>query len=144
MVLISVFEGVMTRTTRSRFDHEVGGTVEGCTILDKRNVIPPDPAQGRRGVYEYLLEAAEGDEVGLAAAKSYASDESPEVGFFASKTGPGTWIFYSLHTRSEGRRGPSSSFTMSASGTEPPSTPEPVMTLGDFECHPAATAWAIS
>ena len=46
----------MTRTTRSRFDHDVGGTVEGCTILEKRIVIPPDPAERRRGVYEYLLE----------------------------------------------------------------------------------------
>jgi hypothetical protein len=46
----------MTRTTRSRFDHDVGGTVEGCTILEKRIVIPPDPAERRRGVYEYLVE----------------------------------------------------------------------------------------
>lgn len=46
----------MTRTTRSRFDHEIGEKVEGCTILEKRTVIPPDPAEQRRGVYEYLLE----------------------------------------------------------------------------------------
>ncbi|MBZ5726465.1 MAG: hypothetical protein LAP87_15870 [Acidobacteriia bacterium] len=46
----------MTRTVRSRFDHEVGGTVEGCTILEKRTVIPPDPVEKRRGVYDYLVE----------------------------------------------------------------------------------------
>jgi hypothetical protein len=46
----------MTRTTRSRFDHELGGKVEGCTILEKRIIIPPEPAEQRRGVYEYLLE----------------------------------------------------------------------------------------
>ena len=47
---------VITRTIRSRFDHEVGGTVESCTILEKSTVIPPDLAARRRGVYEYLLE----------------------------------------------------------------------------------------
>ncbi len=46
----------MTRTVRSRFDHEVGGTVEGCTILEKRTVIPPDPVEKRRGIYDYLVE----------------------------------------------------------------------------------------
>jgi hypothetical protein len=46
----------MTRTIRSRFDHEVGATVEDCTVLEKRTVIPPDPAERRRGVYEYLVE----------------------------------------------------------------------------------------
>jgi hypothetical protein len=47
---------VITRMIRSRFDHEVGGRVEGCTILEKSTVIPPDLAARRRGVYEYLLE----------------------------------------------------------------------------------------
>lgn len=46
----------MTRTTRSRFEHEVGGTVEGCTVLEKRTIISPDPVEKRRGVYEYVLE----------------------------------------------------------------------------------------
>jgi hypothetical protein len=46
----------MTRTIRSRFDHEVGGMVEGCTILEKCTVIPPEPAERRRGVYEYVVE----------------------------------------------------------------------------------------
>jgi hypothetical protein len=46
----------MTRTTRSLYDHEVGETVEGCIVLEKRIVIPPVPAERRRGVYEYLLD----------------------------------------------------------------------------------------
>jgi hypothetical protein len=46
----------MTKTVRSPFNHEVGGTVEGCTILEKRVVIPPDPTERRRGVYDYLVE----------------------------------------------------------------------------------------
>jgi len=45
----------MTKTIRSPFDHEVGGTVEGCTILEKRVVIPPDPVERRRGVYDYVV-----------------------------------------------------------------------------------------
>ena len=46
----------MTRTTRSLYDHEVGETVEGCIVLEKRIVIPPVPAERRRGVYEYVLD----------------------------------------------------------------------------------------
>ncbi len=46
----------MTKTVRSPFNHEVGGKVEGCTILEKRVVIPPNPAEQRRGVYDYLVE----------------------------------------------------------------------------------------
>jgi hypothetical protein len=46
----------MTKTVRSPFNHEVGGKVEGCTILEKRMVIPPDPVEKRRGVYDYLVE----------------------------------------------------------------------------------------
>ena len=46
----------MTKTIRSPFNHEVGGKVEGCTILEKRVVIPPDPVERRRGVYDYLVD----------------------------------------------------------------------------------------
>ena len=46
----------MTKTVRSPFNHEVGETVEGCTILEKRVVIPPDPIERRRGVYDYLVD----------------------------------------------------------------------------------------
>ncbi|HTX38009.1 MAG TPA: hypothetical protein VME43_23425 [Bryobacteraceae bacterium] len=47
-----------TKTIRSRFEHEVGDAVEGCRILEKRVVIPPDPVERRRGVYDYLVEVA--------------------------------------------------------------------------------------
>lgn len=47
---------MLTKTVRSRFNHEVGEKVEGCTILEKRVVIPPDEAERRRGVYDYEVE----------------------------------------------------------------------------------------
>ncbi len=47
-----------TKTIRSRFAHEVGDQVEGCRILEVRIVIPPDPVERRRGVYEYVVEVA--------------------------------------------------------------------------------------
>ncbi|HEY1338422.1 MAG TPA: hypothetical protein VGF59_12970 [Bryobacteraceae bacterium] len=47
----------MTKTVRSRFNHEVGEKVEGCTILEKRVIIPPEPAERRLGVYDYVVEA---------------------------------------------------------------------------------------
>jgi len=47
---------MMTKTIRSRFVHEVGDAVEGCRILEKHVVIPPDPVERRRGVYDYLVE----------------------------------------------------------------------------------------
>jgi hypothetical protein len=46
----------MTKTARSQFQHEVGETVEGCIVLEKRIIIPPMAAERRRGVYEYVLE----------------------------------------------------------------------------------------
>jgi len=46
----------MTKTIRSPFNKEIGGTVEGCTILEKTVVIPPNPAEQRRGIYDYLVE----------------------------------------------------------------------------------------
>ena len=48
----------MTKTIRSQFAHEVGEKVEGCKILEKRVVIPPDPVERRRGIYDYLVEVA--------------------------------------------------------------------------------------
>lgn len=47
---------MLTKTVRSRFDHEIGGTVAGCTILEKRVVIPPQPSERRLGVYDYVVE----------------------------------------------------------------------------------------
>ncbi|MGO9260403.1 MAG: hypothetical protein ACLQU1_29465 [Bryobacteraceae bacterium] len=49
---------MMTKTIRSRFEHEVGDAVEGCRIVEKRVVIPPDPVEHRRGVYDYVVEVA--------------------------------------------------------------------------------------
>jgi hypothetical protein len=49
---------MLTKTVRSRFNHEVGGKVEGCTIIEKQVVIPPDPAERRLGVYDYLVEVS--------------------------------------------------------------------------------------
>ena len=46
----------MTKNIRSRSDKEIGQQVEGCTILEKRVVIPPDPRERRLGVYDYLVE----------------------------------------------------------------------------------------
>jgi hypothetical protein len=45
-----------TKTVRSRFDHQVGEKVEGFVIVERREVIPPNPAEMRRGVYEYVVE----------------------------------------------------------------------------------------
>ena len=47
---------MLTKTVRSRFDHPVGEKVEGCTILERHVVIPPDPVEKRRGVYDYVVE----------------------------------------------------------------------------------------
>src|SRR5438270_2257735 len=47
----------MTKTIRSRFDHDIGQQVGGCTILEKRVIIPPDPQERRLGVYDYVVEA---------------------------------------------------------------------------------------
>lgn len=47
---------MITKTVRSRFSHEVGEKVEGCTILERRIVIPPQPTERRLGVYDYLVE----------------------------------------------------------------------------------------
>lgn len=46
----------MTQTIRSQFAYEVGSTVEGFTILEKRTVVPPAPLQQRGVVYEYLVD----------------------------------------------------------------------------------------
>ena len=47
---------MITKTVRSRFQHEVGEKVEGCTILEVRLVIPPQPSERRLGVYDYVVE----------------------------------------------------------------------------------------
>jgi hypothetical protein len=47
---------MLTKTVRSRFSHEIGEKVEGCTILEKRVVIPPVPAERRLGVNDNEVE----------------------------------------------------------------------------------------
>jgi hypothetical protein len=69
----------MTKTIRSPFNHEVGGLVEGCTILEKRVVIPPDPIERRRGVYDYLVEVKPAPMVTRAPKASRAQAHTPAV-----------------------------------------------------------------
>ena len=75
----------MTKTIRSPFNHEVGGTVEGCTILEKRVVIPPNPEERRRGVYDYLVDvpplpASARSGKGASARASKAASAAPAQG----------------------------------------------------------------
>jgi hypothetical protein len=45
-----------TKTIRSRFDHQIGDLVEGCKVIERTVVIPPNEAERRRGVYDFLVE----------------------------------------------------------------------------------------
>jgi hypothetical protein len=47
---------MVTKKIRSRSNLEIGGKVEGCTILAKTVIIPPDPIERRLGVYDYEVE----------------------------------------------------------------------------------------
>jgi hypothetical protein len=47
---------MLTKTVRSRFNHEVGEKVEGCTIIEKIVVANPVPEEQRRGIYDYIVE----------------------------------------------------------------------------------------
>jgi hypothetical protein len=47
---------MLTKTVRSRFNHEIGEKVEGCTILEKRTIMEPIEAEKRRGIYDYEVE----------------------------------------------------------------------------------------
>ncbi len=46
----------MTKTIRSQFDYDVGSTVEGFTILEKRAVVSPNPLKPQRVLFEYLVD----------------------------------------------------------------------------------------
>jgi len=48
--------GMLTKTVRSRFSHEVGEKVEGCTIIEKHVISEPVPSEQRRGIYDYVVE----------------------------------------------------------------------------------------
>ncbi len=69
---------MITKTVRSPFDHAVGEKVEGCTILEKRVVIPPKPLERRRGVYDYLVEMAPAVVMPRSSQAGRASDPRPD------------------------------------------------------------------
>jgi len=80
---------MITKTVRSRFDHQVGETVEGGVITERRVVIPPDPAEKRRGVYEYIVEvppAASPAKVRSHSKSSTSTSTAPERGSFTRAT----------------------------------------------------------
>ena len=61
---------MLTKTVRSRFPHEVGEKVEGCTIIEKKVIIPPNPAERRLGVFDYLVEVPPAPEKPARASKT--------------------------------------------------------------------------
>jgi hypothetical protein len=67
---------MLTKTVRSRFDHQIGEAVEGCKILERRVVIPPDPVEKRRGVYDYLVEVPPAPEKPQRAARKSSTTTS--------------------------------------------------------------------
>jgi len=77
---------MITKTVRSRFDHEVGGTVEGGIILEKRVVIAPDPVERRRGVFEYVVDVPPTAATGAKPSKTSAKPHVPERGSFTRTT----------------------------------------------------------
>ena len=78
---------MLTKTVRSRFNHEVGEKVEGCTILEKHVIAAPVPAEQRRGIYDYVVEVAPSPMKTKEARKrtpatsNTASSSSPQEGF---------------------------------------------------------------
>jgi len=68
---------MLTKTVRSRFDHQIGENVEGCKIVERRVVIPPDPVEKRRGVYDYLVEVPPAPEKPQARARKAVANSSP-------------------------------------------------------------------
>ncbi len=81
---------MVTKVIRSRFAHEVGEQVEGCKIIEVRVVIPPQPEEKRRGVYEYLVEAppmaAEPRETHSRKKSAPVSNHAPAQGSFTRAT----------------------------------------------------------
>jgi len=71
----------MSTTIRSQFEYEIGSTVEGFTILEKRTVIPPASLQQRRAVYEYVV-----DRPPTATKTKAAVKAAPERGSFTRAT----------------------------------------------------------
>jgi len=54
--VLSSKDGMLTKTVRSRFSHEVGEKVEGCTIIERIIIAQPVPSEQRRGIYDYIVE----------------------------------------------------------------------------------------
>jgi hypothetical protein len=82
---------MLTKTVRSRFSHEVGEKVEGCTILEKRVVIPPNEAERRRGVYDYEVEvppAVEKPRAARGGTRAAAAPSSPATPDTYTRTTP--------------------------------------------------------
>jgi hypothetical protein len=87
---------MITKTVRSRFHHEVGEKVEGCTILERRIIIPPQPSERRLGVYDYLVEVPpaavktrethERTKSSSSSSRSSTRSASPEQGSFTRAT----------------------------------------------------------
>jgi hypothetical protein len=82
---------MLTKTVRSRFSHEIGEKVEGCTILQKRVVIPPVPAERRLGVYDYEVEvppAVEKPRTSKGAARAAVASSRPATADSFTRTTP--------------------------------------------------------
>jgi hypothetical protein len=82
---------MLTKTVRSRFSHEIGEKVEGCTILEKRVVIPPVPAERRLGVYDYEVEVppmVEKPRTSRASARAAAAPARPATPDTYTRTTP--------------------------------------------------------
>jgi hypothetical protein len=74
---------MLTKTVRSRFNHEVGEKVEGCTIVEKHIISAPVPAEQRRGIYDYLVEVppAPVKETKKRASRQPVASSTPQEGF---------------------------------------------------------------
>ncbi len=79
---------MLTKTVRSRFSHEPGEKVEGCVILEKKVIIPPQPAERRLGVYDYLVEVPPAPPQKPRASKKAPAQKAaaPERGSFTRAT----------------------------------------------------------
>lgn len=81
---------MLTKTVRSRFPHEPGEKVEGCVILEKKVIMPPDPATRRLGIFDYLVEVppapAEKPRASRKAAPPQPKSTAPERGSFTRAT----------------------------------------------------------
>jgi hypothetical protein len=92
---------MLTKTVRSRFSHEVGEKVEGCTILEKRVVIPPNEEERRRGVYDYEVD---GRKAAFVPGRCRGSFQPPSLGLAG--------FLLTAHAGGNGRRDPAYPFPL--------------------------------